>query len=131
MIYCLLVKNKYPKNNGLAQTNVMIRNHSDDGVSSLCEHWWSYVKEYSHRDQTIFNFVLWKYPNLAKQVNIFSARSLFTDFEFYKHLAKGKSELKVDPGKSYGYLDNYVNGVLIFDGNSLLTVHNNLKNRKK
>ncbi len=130
-IYSVLVKNKYPKNNGLAQTNVMIRNHSDDGVSSLCEHWWSYVKEYSHRDQTIFNFVLWKYPNLAKQVNLFSARSLFTDFEFYKHLDKGKSELKVDPGKSYGYLNNYVNGVLIFDGNSLLRTHNKFKNRKQ
>lgn len=122
-----LLKEKYPKNNGLAQTNVMIRNHKDDGVSSLCEHWWSYLKKYSHRDQTVFNYVLWKFPNLAKKVNIFSARSLFTDFGFYSHGTKETSVKKKDPGIRYGYLNNYVNGVLIFDGDILLRSH--LKDR--
>jgi len=116
----MLIANKYPKNNGLAQTNVLIRNHNEDGVSSLCEHWWSYVRDYSHRDQTVFNFVLWKFPNVARKVNLFSARSLFTDFEFYSHMVNGSSQIKADPGVNYGYLDNYVNGVLIFDGKKLL-----------
>lgn len=124
----LLNKERYPKNNGLAQTNVMIRNHNDDGVSSICEQWWHLVKTYSHRDQTVFNYVLWKYPNLSKKINLFSARTLYEDFNFYTHGVGGLSKKKKDPGMSYGYLNNYVNGSLIFDGNKLLRTHN--KDRK-
>lgn len=123
-----LLKEKYPRNNGLAQTNFIIRNHNDDGVSSLCEHWWSLLKKYSHRDQTMFNYVLWKYPNLAKKINIVSARILFDDFNFYTHGLSNKSAKKKDVGGRYGYLNNYVNGVLMFDGDKLLRTH--LKDRK-
>lgn len=127
-IRTMLYRERYPKNNGLAQTNLIIRNHLDDGANSLCEHWWSYVKKYSHRDQTIFNYVLWKYPNLAKKLNITSARTLFEDFNFYSHGIGNKSIRKKDVGTEYGYLNNYVNGVLIFDGNKLLRTH--LKERR-
>jgi hypothetical protein len=127
-IRTLLRKDRYPERNGLAQTNLIIRSHLNDGVDSLCEHWWSYLKKYSHRDQTIFNYVLWKYPNLAKKVNITSARTLFKDFNFYTHGVGSKSTIKKDPGLNYGFLNNYVNGTLIFDGDALLRTH--LKNRK-
>lgn len=127
----LLMKDRYPKKNGLAQTGVIIRDHNDDGVSSLCEHWWSYLKQYSHRDQTVFNYVLWKFPNMAKKVNIFSARSLFTDFAFYSHGTPQTSVKKKDPGIKYGYLNNYVNGVLIFDGDKLLRTHTKDRNPKR
>ena len=51
---------KFPENYGLVQTNVMIRTHNDQYCKDLMEKWWSELKDYSHRDQLSFNYVLWK-----------------------------------------------------------------------
>ena len=107
---------KYPRNNGLVQTGVLIRNHNDDSINGFCEVWWKYVKEYSHRDQTVFNYVLWKYPNIAKKISLFSARVFWTDLAFFNHKTKNNGSKKSDPGIKYGTLNNYLNGKLSFDG---------------
>ena len=53
-------KEKFPENNGLVQTNIVIRKHNDEYSKKLMELWWSELKEYSHRDQLSFNYALWK-----------------------------------------------------------------------
>ena len=50
----------YPVNNGLIESNVLIRNHNDKDVIDLMERWWLEVKNFSRRDQLSFNYAVWK-----------------------------------------------------------------------
>ena len=50
----------YPKQNGLATTPIMVRNHLDSGVIKHNEDWWSEIKHNSKRDQLSFNYIAWK-----------------------------------------------------------------------
>jgi len=51
----------YPTHNGLAETNVLVRNNTPE-IVNFCDLWWNEVNTYTHRDQLSFNYVLWKYP---------------------------------------------------------------------
>ena len=55
-----LRKEKYPKNHGLCETNVVFRKHHDDVVGKMDELWWWCIDHYSRRDQLSFNYVQWK-----------------------------------------------------------------------
>lgn len=53
-----LLKNRYPKNNGLTETNIMFRQHNK--IKPTLNLWWEMLEQYSKRDQLSFNYVLWK-----------------------------------------------------------------------
>ena len=55
-----LKRNKYPQSNGLHETGILYRLHSDVRVSNFDKYWWNYIVSYSRRDQLSFDFVLWK-----------------------------------------------------------------------
>lgn len=57
----------YPKNNGLVETKMIIRNHNNLECIELMEAWWEQLSEKSHRDQLSFNYVLWKQK---KEINM-------------------------------------------------------------
>ena len=46
----------YPAHNGLAETNVILRKHSDLACQKLCEMWASEICFHSFRDQLSFNY---------------------------------------------------------------------------
>lgn len=50
----------YPQNNGLVQSNIVIRMHNTEYSKKIMELWWNELKDYSHRDQLSFNYALWK-----------------------------------------------------------------------
>lgn len=50
----------YPCNNGLCETNILVRNLQEQKVVSMCEDWWYMIDNFSKRDQLSFNYVLWK-----------------------------------------------------------------------
>lgn len=54
-----LRKENYPANNGLCETNVMFRQHSER-ISAVDAFWWECIEGNSRRDQLSFNYVLWK-----------------------------------------------------------------------
>ena len=54
-----LRKENYPVNNGLCETNVMYRKHSER-ISDVDAYWWECIEGNSRRDQLSFNYVLWK-----------------------------------------------------------------------
>lgn len=54
-----LLEEGYPENNGLAETGLLVRDNSDK-CKKFCEEWWSYIDEYSARDQLSFNYTHWK-----------------------------------------------------------------------
>lgn len=56
----VLHRNEYPHNNGLHETNIMYRIHSQSVVEKLDGFWWRCIDKYSRRDQLSFNYVLWK-----------------------------------------------------------------------
>ena len=60
-----IVEEKYKKENvphdlGLIEGALMVRKHNEKECIYLMEQWWDQIKNYSHRDQLSFNYVLWK-----------------------------------------------------------------------
>lgn len=106
------LKEGYPKNNGLVQSNIIIRNHNHDSIMALSNNWWKLMKEYSHRDQLTFNYLMWKFPNLSKHVSLFGANVLKNEFNYYHH---GKNTL-IDLPKNYGSMRNSINGLYVYRG---------------
>ena len=56
-----LIDENYPKNNGLIQSNILVRNHNNTDCIFLMEKWWEMINNYSIRDQLSFNYIFWKY----------------------------------------------------------------------
>lgn len=56
----ILRKDGFPAHAGLYETNLLLRRHMDPQIMDLCEQWWSFVCDYSRRDQLSFNYLLWK-----------------------------------------------------------------------
>lgn len=55
-----LRKDNYPKDNGLCETGVFFRIHSENKVAQFDQMWWQCIEEYSRRDQFSVNYALWK-----------------------------------------------------------------------
>jgi GT2 family glycosyltransferase/glycosyltransferase involved in cell wall biosynthesis len=51
----------YPPNNGLAETNVLVRRHNDPRVIAVNTDWWREIENGSHRDQVSLNFAAHKH----------------------------------------------------------------------
>lgn len=51
---------KYPKQNGLYEMTVFIKNHNDPMVKKTMEMWFDMVCNYSKRDQLSFMYCVWK-----------------------------------------------------------------------
>jgi len=106
------IEDGYPKNFGLAQSNVLIRKHNKEEVINFSKQWWREVLHHSRRDQLSFNYVLYKNQN----INIGILNPLIIFSEFFKMREHG-----IDRNKNYvlphGYGDiiNYVNGVVSVD----------------
>ena len=55
-----LRKRKYPKDNGLYETNVLYRKHSERIVREIDTLWWDSINSYSRRDQLSLNYSIWE-----------------------------------------------------------------------
>lgn len=71
----ILRKENYPKNNGLVETGLLYRCHSNNIVIDFDRLWWACINEYSRRDQLSFNYALWKknisyVPFFKKGINV-------------------------------------------------------------
>lgn len=56
----ILQADKYPQDNGLVESNFMIRDNSFSTID-LDEKWWEIINRYSYRDQLSLNYLIWKY----------------------------------------------------------------------
>lgn len=57
----LYYKNKnYPKNNGLAEMNIILRKHNEKDVVNVMNDWWNEINTFTQRDQLSFSYVSWK-----------------------------------------------------------------------
>lgn len=56
-------KEKFPDDNGHAETCLIVRKHNELNCINFMENWFYQIKHYSHRDQLSFNYILWKNRN--------------------------------------------------------------------
>ena len=61
---------KFPDNNGLGETCLIVRKHNDLDCINFMEKWFQEIKNYSHRDQLSFNYIFWKSKNRIVKYNI-------------------------------------------------------------
>lgn len=75
-------KEKYPANNGLAETTAVLRRNSH-AVSEFNEMWWREIETGSLRDQLSFDYVAWK---LGIKYNVFEG-SIDSNpyFDWFRH----------------------------------------------
>lgn len=55
-----LRREKYPRHNGLYETNVLYRKHNSRIIQEMDTLWWQCIERNSRRDQLSINYVLWK-----------------------------------------------------------------------
>lgn len=60
-------KENYPRENGLVETGVLLRDHYSPKLNYIMEQWWKEIVNHSKRDQLSFNYIAWKY-NLNHKV---------------------------------------------------------------
>ena len=89
----MLLSQNYPKNNGLAETGIILRDHRNAKCQQLCELWIQTVLEGSHRDQLSFNYACWKTGFecgiLDKQSSIVKGNDIFFEW-LVTHSSKEK-----------------------------------------
>lgn len=68
------------------QTNIMLRDHSRRECVEIMEAWWHAIAHYSKRDQTSFNYAVWKCGGEFSMVpwEDVSARLFTTDYMHQK-----------------------------------------------
>lgn len=77
---------RYPTNNGLAETNLILRNNKDTRNQLLELKWAKEILQGSHRDQLSFDYIIWQNRLKYSHLNV---KYRFTDekdlFHLYKH----------------------------------------------
>lgn len=82
----LLEFNNYPKDNGLAACWFMIR-RNNERMKAFNEAWWKFlVSSETERDQLLFNYTLWRMPDLDLRINYIPGNLLTsTHFKYHYH----------------------------------------------
>ena len=83
-----------PQNYGLAETNILYRNHSQN-IINLMEEWWEMIKNYSKRDQLSFTYILWKNGITLENKRIMNSKTDYKNFLVFKHV-KRRTEVSED-----------------------------------
>jgi len=97
---------KYPQNNGMVQSGIIIRKHNDKRCIIIGELWWKEVRTYSKRDQLSFNYSIWK-KNVI--INILNPNIIVgKNFQIWTHMQRGQKKVALRDG--YGNMKNYING---------------------
>ena len=78
-------KEKFPDNNGLAETCLIVRKHNDINCIHFMEQWSHEIEQNSHRDQLSFNYIWWKNKhNIVKYISKVFINEYF--HQYRKHL---------------------------------------------
>lgn len=75
----------YPKDFGLIEASIIIRNNQSVRLKGFVEAWWQEFYHNAHRDQLSFNYVLWKYP-----IDLAYIPGSVPDNEFFKFFIRPK-----------------------------------------
>jgi hypothetical protein len=79
-----LIKEKYPKHNGLIEATVLVRKNTKD-VRNLMDAWFGMLNNYSKRDQLSFNYCVWKHPVKLQLIDMWVMNN-----KYFKHMGHNK-----------------------------------------
>lgn len=85
----LFISEGYPRNNGLGENNIIIREHNDPVVINLMQEWWFFFSNGPKRDQLSLMFLAWKLDipiNLMRE----TSRNRNKYFRYHLHLNEEK-----------------------------------------
>ena len=85
-----LKKNHMPAHYGLNENNILIRQHKDKHVQKMMDEWWSFIENYTKRDQLSFSFVLWKNGVKVDDISFDNARFDYKNYYFEFHILEKK-----------------------------------------
>jgi hypothetical protein len=73
---------KFPDKYGLLESCLIIRKHNDKNCINIMDKWFNEIKNYSHRDQLSFNYIIWKkkYKILSVELSSTNIISIFVIF---------------------------------------------------
>ena len=74
---------RYPKNNGLYITTILIRNHNNVSVIDAMNRWWKEVMDGSHRDQLSINYAIYN----SNLINFYCNNSQKQFDSYFKRLS--------------------------------------------
>lgn len=85
----ILTNDGYPRGNGLAENNIILRAHNDPDVIFLMEKWWDFFINGPKRDQLSLLYLAWKF-NFDIGIMNESSRNKNRYFRYELHLAEKK-----------------------------------------
>ncbi len=89
-IKTFLQNNNMPRHYGLNETNVIYRRHNQPLIKKIMNEWWSFILNYSKRDQLSCSYVLWKNGIKIEDISIPNARFNEGNFIFINHIPHNK-----------------------------------------
>lgn len=94
-MHSFLEKSKFPEHYGLNETNLIVRKHNEKEIIGIMEEWWSFIQNYTKRDQLSLSYVLWKHEITPQQIAIPNLRTRYADFLFSTHsiISASKADL--------------------------------------
>lgn len=92
-ILAFLHGEKFPEHYGLNENNCIFRKHHELTVIQIMEDWWSFIRDYTKRDQLSFSYVLWTHGIRSAEIAIPNLRPRCKDFLFEAH--KGPNSMIV------------------------------------
>ena len=76
----------FPHNYGMNENNCIYRKHNEPLIVEMMEEWWSFIRDFSKRDQLSLSYVLWKHGIKPSDIAIPNLRTKYKDFQFINHL---------------------------------------------
>lgn len=80
-----LNQNKFPANYGLNETNFIYRKHNTPEIITMMEEWWTFIKDFSKRDQLSLSYILWKHGINPNYIAIDNLRKRKDAVKFIQH----------------------------------------------
>lgn len=116
-----LKSQKYPKNNGLYEMTVFIKNHNNKSVEKTMKTWFDMVCKYSKRDQLSFMYSVWKNKMKVKTIdlNVWDNPWFFVEKHNYDEEIK-KYRIYFDNGKKYNLENDIVEKYQVRDNKYII-----------
>ena len=119
-----LLKEKYPKHNGLIESTILVRKNNRE-VNKLMNKWFEMVLNYSRRDQLSFNYCLYKNKIKINFLDMFVFDNKYFKHDYHKTSKKFKLYFG-DP--TYFDFHACVDGTYEIKNNKILLKNRILKN---
>ena len=81
-------KSGMPKHYGLTENNVIYRRHNLEPIIAIMSEWWTFIQNYSKRDQLSLAWLLWKHSIIPERISFSNPRFNPSNFCVFSHQAQ-------------------------------------------